>query len=310
MSKTLLIIGATGHMGGSVIRAILSKPQSPFTALAVTRTPDSPAAAGLQQKSPKIKVIKGDLDNPNSIFDAARKESETSPPIWGAFYVQNPLGKGSSAALEQQQGKAFIDACIKNGVCHFVYGSADRHGDDADTKSTNIPGFISKYHIEHHLRESCEESKQMTYTILRPVSFMDNFTGDFVGRVSLTVWKIVIPKEVPLQLVAVKDIGEFAVMAFDDPVAAEVHNVALSLAGDEITFDQAAAEFKKRTGKNIPTTFGVIARAVLLVMKEVRLMFEYFGKERCAADLAVCRRLRPETLSFGEWLDAESDWKK
>lgn len=297
-------------MGGAVIKAAISKPRNPFDILAVTRNPDSPSAQSLKKLSSNIKLIKGDLANPSSIFENARKERKATPPVWGAFYVQNPLAKGSSPDLEQKEGKAFIDACISNGVQHFVYGSADRHGDDADTKTTNISGFISKYHIEHYLREQCAEKSNMTYTILRPVSFMENFTGDFQGQVSLTVWKVVIPKEVPMQLIAVKDIGEYALLAFQNPMAAEFHDKALSLAGDELTFDQAAQEFKKRTGKAIPTTFGILAHGVLLMLKEVKLMFEYFGSERCAADIEACKKLRPEVMTWGEWLEAESDWKK
>lgn len=310
MSKSLLVIGATGHMGGSLIKAAVSNANNPFTILAVTRNSESPSAEKLKKLSSSVKLVRGDLANSNAIFDNAKRVSESTPPVWGAFYVQNPLAKGSSPDLEQKEGKAFIDACIQNGVQHFVYGSADRHGDDANTKTTNIPGFISKYHIEHYLREQCDEKKSMTYTILRPVSFMDNFTGDFQGRVSLTVWKVVIPKKVPMQLIAVKDIGEFALLAFQNPMAAEFHNTALSLAGDEITFDEAAREFKKRTGKDIPTTLGLVAHGVLLMLKEVKLMFEYFGRERCAADIELCRKLRPEMLTWGDWLDQESDWKK
>lgn len=296
--------------GRSLIKAAISQADDPFTILAVTRNPDSPSAQNLKKLSPNIKLVKGDLANANTIFDNAKKASDSTPQVWGAFYVQNPLAKGSSPDLEQKEGKAFIDACIKTGLEHFVYGSADRHGDDADTKTTNIPGFISEYHIEHYLREQCEEKKNMTNTILRPVSFMENFTGDFQGRVSLTVWKVVIPKSVPMQLIAVKDIGEFALMAFRDPMGAEFHNRAVSLAGDELTFDEAAKEFKRRTGKEIPTTLGLLAHGVLLMLKEVKLMFEYFGRERCAADVEGCRKLRPGMLTWGEWLEQESDWRK
>src|SRR5215469_535289 len=136
MSKSLLIIGATGHMGGSLINAVVSNANNPFTILAVSRNPESPSAEKLKKLSPSIKFVKGDLANSNAIFDNAKK---VIPQIWGAFYVQNPLTKGSSPDLEQKEGKEFIDACIRNGVQHFVYGSADRHGDDADTKTTNVP---------------------------------------------------------------------------------------------------------------------------------------------------------------------------
>lgn len=85
MSRAILITGATGKQGGSVLDALLAA-DGDFQYLAVTRNPKSPSAQRLAQKSPNIKVISGDLDHPDEIFKAAREA--TTVPIWGVYSVQ------------------------------------------------------------------------------------------------------------------------------------------------------------------------------------------------------------------------------
>ena len=63
------------------------------------------------------------------------------------------------------QGNNFADAAKQVGVRHFVYSSVA----NAD-KNTGIPHFDSKYEIEKYI-----QSIQLPYTIIRPVSFMENW---------------------------------------------------------------------------------------------------------------------------------------
>lgn len=85
MSKTVLITGATGKQGGSVISALL-KQNADMEILAVTRDASSTGAQRLKRKSPKIQLVEGNLDEPEGIFTNAQEI--TSQPIWGVFSVQ------------------------------------------------------------------------------------------------------------------------------------------------------------------------------------------------------------------------------
>lgn len=85
MSKTVLITGATGKQGGSVVTALL-KAKADFEILAVTHDASSGGAQKLQAKSSNIKLVEGNLDEPEKIFDNANKV--TSQPIWGVYSVQ------------------------------------------------------------------------------------------------------------------------------------------------------------------------------------------------------------------------------
>lgn len=82
---TILITGATGKQGGSVIDNLLKK-QAPFKILAVTRDINSASAKKLAQKSDQITLIEGNLDDPAAIFENAKRQWST--PVWGVFSVQ------------------------------------------------------------------------------------------------------------------------------------------------------------------------------------------------------------------------------
>lgn len=85
MSKAILVTGATGKQGSSVLQALISA-KGDFQYLALTRNPASVSAQRLAQKSPNIKLVGGDLDHPDEIFRAAKEKA--SVPIWGVFSVQ------------------------------------------------------------------------------------------------------------------------------------------------------------------------------------------------------------------------------
>jgi NAD(P)-dependent dehydrogenase (short-subunit alcohol dehydrogenase family) len=84
-ARAVLITGATGKQGGSVVNALL-KANSDLQILALTRNAQSASAQRLAQKSPKIELITGDLDAIEEAFRTAK--AATQLPIWGVFSVQ------------------------------------------------------------------------------------------------------------------------------------------------------------------------------------------------------------------------------
>jgi uncharacterized protein YbjT (DUF2867 family) len=85
MSKSILVTGATGKQGGSVITNLL-KQDAYVEILAVTRDVNSASATKLAAKSPKVKLVQGNLDQVDEIFANAKKA--TTKPIWGVYSVQ------------------------------------------------------------------------------------------------------------------------------------------------------------------------------------------------------------------------------
>ncbi|KAL4802893.1 hypothetical protein BDV18DRAFT_145762 [Aspergillus unguis] len=301
-ARAILVTGATGKQGGSLIRSLVAR-EAPFEILAVTRDAQSSSAQRLKQLSSKIKLVEANLENPAAIFDSAHEV--TKAPIWGVFGVQQvAIGNESS---EETQGKALIDESLKQNVKFFIQTSVDRGGEErSPTNPTRIPHFIHKHNIEQHLIEKSQRS-EMKWTILRPTAFFDNLAPGFFGKVFATSFKMAL-KGKPLQMIATTDIGFFGAEAFLNP---EVYaGRGLSLAGDELTFDQFAEIFERKTGQAIPLTFQPVCSLFMALMKDMGYMFQWFHDEGYKADVAGLRRIHPGLKDFKMWLEEESEFVK
>lgn len=293
MSRTVLITGATGNQGGAPIKTLSALPNAKeFQMYAVTRNPSSETAQKLSKKYPNVKLVQGDLENPNAIFKSI------SVGIWGVFSVQTPFGGKASVESEEKQGKALIDAALANNVSHFVYSSVDRGGARSDTDETNVPHFASKARIEKYLKEKTANSS-MTWSILRPVFFMENITEDMQDKLMMAAWRDNVTKR-PLQLVATTDIGFFAARALN--LDRELAGQAISIAGDEVTFKEAQQVYKRSSGHDMKVGAGVFAWLLLKAIKDLGLMFYWFNDIGYGADAKSLRQINPNMLDFSSWV--------
>jgi uncharacterized protein YbjT (DUF2867 family) len=209
-------------------------------------------------------------------------------------------------ADEEKQGKAIVDEALRSGVKVFVYTSADRHGDDSLINPTNVPHFITKSNIELHLINKARGT-DMAWSILRPTAFLENITPDFFGKVFATAWKMSL-KGKPLQLVSAADVGFFGADAFMKPDVWKDRQ--LSIAGDELTYEQMGKIFKAKTGRDVPETYSIICSLLLYFVKDLGNMFAWFHDQGFGADTQELRKMHPEMKDFQSWLERESQWMK
>lgn len=81
---------------------------------------------------------------------------------------------------------------------------------------------------------------------------------------------------------------------------------SLSLAGDELTFDEANTIYQKQFGCDIPTTYGVVGSALVWAIRDINLMFKFFEEVGHAADIQALREEHLGLLSFSDWLKTRS----
>ena len=148
----------------------------------------------------------------------------------------------------------------------------------------------------------------MSYTILRPVAFMENFTPDFMGKAFGATLAVGLPADKPLQYVSTSDIGHFAAQAFINPEKNK--NRAIALAGDDLTFAQVDQVFKDKTGSGVPQTFGFIGSAVLWGVKEMGSMFEFFRGTGYGVQIPELKKEHPGLMTLGDWIEKKSAWAK
>lgn len=304
MSRRLLVTGATGKQGGALIAALTSQPAHPFEIYALTRDKTSPGAQRLTSKS-GVKVIQGNLDNAPAIF------AQIPKPVWGLFAVPM-MDKGHER--EEVQGKALTSAAAAGGVSHIVFTSTDRGGQSAsEGNPTSVPHFASKFRVEEDIKRAAAEAKkrshELSYTFLRPVAFFENMSDDFIGRAFASMWRLN-GADRPLQLIATLDIGRVAAeafMAYDSP---QYKNAALSLAGDELSIDEAARMFHEEVGQRLPEAYSWLGGSIRYLVTDLREMFRWFKAEGFGVDLPALKQKYPYMKDFRAWLREESAWKK
>ena len=260
-----------------MVRELLSRG---FDVRVLVRDPSSLMARELRELGAAL--IRGDMNEPASLRKAMRG-------VHGVFSVQ-PVSK-SDFGLEVRQGVRVIDAAKREGVAHMVYSSVG-----GAERASGVAHFESKWRIEEHLR-----MQGVPCTVLRPVSFMENFRallrpksvdGELVLRMALR-------PETRFQLIAIRDIAVFAAEAFERPNA--FLNRSIELAGDAPTMLELASAFQRVTG--VPTRFESLPISQLrIVNMEVAKMFEWLEQESHSADIPALRRLHPGLMTLDDWL--------
>src|SRR4030081_1160215 len=132
--KLIAVIGATGHQGRGVVRALQARGQ--FKVRALTRNPD-------KHRELAEEVIEADLNRPETLA-AAFKGAH------GVFLVTTSSLEGTD---ERQQGAAADQAASEAGVQHVVWSTLP----DVEAISGNrfhVPHFTNKARVDRIVQEA------------------------------------------------------------------------------------------------------------------------------------------------------------
>jgi uncharacterized protein YbjT (DUF2867 family) len=280
----VLVIGATGQQGGATARQLLERGR---TVHALVRDPALPPAKALREAGATLVV--GDLDDPASL----RRAMEG---MHGVFLVLTmmigPRISPAGVVAEERRGKLVAELAGEAGIEHLVYSSLS----GADARS-GIPYYESKARIEEHIH-----ALGLPATILRPVSFMDNFAtyGRPILRDGELVVSLAVRPELPMQLIAVRDIGAFAAIAFDRPD--RFLGQTVDIAGDALTPLEIAETFGRVRG--LPARFRQTPIEEIRAFDEqLARMFTFFNEHPATmSDLTRLRSEHPGLMRLETWL--------
>ena len=203
------VVGATGQQGGAAAWSLL---KAGAQVRALVRDPGKPSAQALASAGAQLAIA--DLEDPDTIRTAFEGVSRV--------FLMTTMGSGRGTVGETADGIAVADAAEAASVEHLVYssvGGAERH--------TGIPHFESKRRVEEHI-----ETLDLEATFVRPTFFYENLLRQPSTREDgAIVVRLPLADDIPLQMVAVKDIGAVAAAVLLDP--SRVPGGSVEIAGDD-----------------------------------------------------------------------------
>ena len=127
--RLVLVFGATGRQGGSVVKALL---QARWAVRAFVREPEGPKAAALRDAG--VDLVPGSFTDLNSI-------RATMKDAYGVFIVlPGDLADGE----EVRAGTAIVDLAVEAGIAHLVYSSGASVGNTLTGVARSTPSPSSR----------------------------------------------------------------------------------------------------------------------------------------------------------------------
>jgi uncharacterized protein YbjT (DUF2867 family) len=273
----VLVTGATGNQGGAVAEHLLRRGHH---VRALVRQGRSRRAQQLGALGAEL--VEGDYDSPESVVAAATG-------MQGMFALGTPFEAGVEA--EVRQGAALIYAAKRADLRHFVYSSVA----SADHR-TGIPHFESKHRIEERLRQS-----GLSYTIVGPTNFRENFLGAIDDLARTGVFSMPLAPEKKLQSICRDDLGAFVSHVLE--VGEPMFGRRIDIASDEKTGPEMALAFERAIGRPIRYVASGVEE-VLSSEDDMSRMWAWFNRIGYSADIAGLRREFPDVpwKSFDDWL--------
>jgi hypothetical protein len=116
-----------------------------------------------------------------------------------------------------------------------------------------------------------------------------------------TLWATM-PKDRKMQLISTHDIGLVAAKALlagrDTPWAGRV----VGLAGDDISFEEAEAAFRRVVGHEPPRMWNVVGSGIRWAINEAGTSMKWFEEVGFGVDVEEARREEPRLADFETWL--------
>ncbi|WP_436343250.1 NmrA/HSCARG family protein [Natronorubrum sp. FCH18a] len=285
MTTSVLVTGATGNQGGSVVEHLLES-DTDFDVYGLTRDASGDRAQELSEQG--VTMVEGDLNETDSLAPHVAE-------VDAVFAVTNFWTEGYEQQV--QQGENIAEVAAEEGVDQFVLSGVGSH-----EKDTGVPHFDSADEIDQHAQRL-----DLPLTVLQPVFFFQNFEA-FAEDV-VEDGQIALPLEegVSLQMIDVDDVGRAAAVAFENPD--EFVGERVELAGDELTLDEAADVLSEVTGRDVDPVHVPIEDAYDSFGEEFTVMCEWFNEVGYSADIpALEERFGFEFTDFETYL-RQNGWE-
>jgi len=297
--KTIVVLGATGKQGGSVIHALHK--EGKFHIRAITR--DSSKDSALKMKEQGIEIIEADALHPDTLVHAFN----------GAYAVFAVTDYWDPSAMnkEFELGKNIVDAAKKANIQHFIWSSLPNVEKITNGKYKVTP-FTDKALVDDYLQKS-----GLNFTIVSLAFYYQNFETWLKPKLdkdtNTIVFSLPFPADHNFTSVDVDIIGEAVVNILKNPK--QWLGKWVPLFGEHSHASELAKTFQSVSGKKVIYQEMTPAETEKLnLSKDLLGMFDYireygfFGEK--ASEMPNSKKLVPHLKTFKQWLEASNFHKE
>ncbi|KAI9009047.1 hypothetical protein DFJ74DRAFT_686693 [Hyaloraphidium curvatum] len=286
MAPIVAVTGVTGKQGKATVEALLKEHPGKFHIRCVVRSPDALKGAFPEGS---VEIVQGDMMDRASLAKAFAGAEKV--------FCVTAVAR-DRVERETEMGVNAVDAAIEAGVKFFLFTSVGGLTDDY----CGIHYWNTKIDIARHLKKAAP-AHGMKFAILKPCMFFDNWNDPGNSLVKSTDTEIVnaYPGRVRMRFVAVRDIGWFAAHMLAN--SEQYYGKELELASQILSYDEAAAEFAKFTGRRFihrradPSQLPMRPGVGQAKGSSKNLIF--------SADPEALRKIHPGMLKLDRWLREE-----
>jgi uncharacterized protein YbjT (DUF2867 family) len=283
----ILVVGATGAQGGSVVRHLLRA--GSYNVRCLTRHRDSPAALELARLG--ADVVEGDLSDRAALRAALRGCD-------GAFGVTNYW---EHLEREFEHGRNFVDALTTSDIQHAVISTLP-HAKALSGGRLAVPQLDTKGRIEEYAR-----SAKLPATYVHIAFYYENFLDRFPPRRQADGHYVFgFPQgSTPLAAVAAEDVGGVVAGIFAESFW--YRDKVVGIVGDDLRCDEYAESMHRVLGRPFAYRYVAHDAFAALGIPDARALADMFDFNRQyipnrRGDLAKSRELYPEIRTFERWL--------
>ena len=278
MEGAVLVVGATGRVGGAAVRHLLD---AGYEVRALVRS----AGKGETLRSLGAETLEGDVTKPGTLAPAL-------DGCAGVFSALSSTTEREAEEVEYRGNVNLLSAARGAGVRRFVYNSAL-------LVDHPLAQGVGTFREKARFEEALLGAGDLSATVLRPVMFMETLLMALSGPVAFVPGR----QRRNVGWISTSDVARAAVAAFDREVTGRYE-----LAGPETsTFDEAYARLARARGERIivlhpPLAAMRLAGRLSSPIEELTSMFALFDAAGYASDsLALRETFGVEAVTIEEW---------
>ena len=274
----ILVVGATGSLGGSYARRLLSEGKK----VRILVRPGSDYGDLIDAGA---EPVIGDLKEPTSLATAC---SGIEAVLTSANAIRRG-GEDTIDSVDLHGNQQLIEAAEAQGVHHFVFTSVL-----GATSDSPVPFIRAKGLAEDRLTTS-----SMVWTILQPNMMMDTWLPMAIGGPVLAGQPVTLVGEAHRRhsMVAMSDVVSYAVAALDHEAG---NNARILIGGPEaVSWRDAVAAFEHALGRQVPVRFVRPGEPVPGMPEQVNMLFQQMETYDSPLDMTATAKtfgVTPTTL--------------